>query len=167
MIVGDSTLKILTYGLPDFEKEHARFIVSKKYGFKFFAVAGCLVSERLIDSIESQNKIVFAAMENKFGKQWYSKFNAEVEEVFKIEERIRGVVWKKPFMIFRQKELEKEGNGLFLIINPMSHKNLYEVKAYGWGTWNGTNAQIIYYRLIVDLTKNKVIQVNEKQEKFY
>jgi hypothetical protein len=72
-------LKWLLTGLPnDHSKEN---FVAKLYGFQFEDVGGCVVSEKLRDSINLINRKTNDSLRKKFGKYWRINFEAWVKYV--------------------------------------------------------------------------------------
>lgn len=132
----DTTLRILVYGLPDFERQNAEGLIAKKYGFMFCGVAGCDVSEELEDSVKKENKPVYALLEQKYGSGFWKRFRAEVEEEYQTEKEVEKLLWQQPYLKQKDAELANEGNGLHFDMDWTPKKGVYAVIAYGWG--NGT-----------------------------
>ncbi len=51
--------------------------ITEKYGFKVKRVAGCEVTKKLIDSVNSNNKKVMDYMNKKQGENWLKNFEKE------------------------------------------------------------------------------------------
>ncbi|RYZ98527.1 MAG: hypothetical protein EOP47_19155 [Sphingobacteriaceae bacterium] len=52
----DTSLRILTYGMPiSGPSAMANRDVAKKFGFSYYPVAGCVVTEQLLDSVKREN----------------------------------------------------------------------------------------------------------------
>lgn len=79
----DTVLRMLTYGLPDFEQERAMNTVAAGFGFCYYRVAGCVASQRLIDSVEKQNAITWNKVAQQFGKDWEEHFAILVDTMYK------------------------------------------------------------------------------------
>ena len=75
----------LTYGLPDFNTQAARDSVGKKWGISFYAVAGCIVTNELVDSVRIHNLKISKLVSAKFGNDWQQKFEQEVKEYSKCD----------------------------------------------------------------------------------
>ena len=95
----DKKLTILTYGLPNFDREQAEMVVATLYGFKFKAAAGCLVSDAIVDSIAVENYITEGILAQKYGKEWKLGFYAKVDSILQKENR---------FILKEQKGLKKD-----------------------------------------------------------
>jgi hypothetical protein len=156
---------ILVYGLPNFERQNAEGVIAKKYGIRFYAVAGCVVTRGLEDSVEKENKPAYTAIEKKYGKDFWKKFNREVDEEFVKEENVKEILGKQQYINSKQRELEKEGNGLSYIMNPKG-SGIYDIIAYGWGKVKEENKLVIYYRLLVYTDDRSVKMINNKIESF-
>jgi hypothetical protein len=74
-------LRLLTYGEPpDLEGRNAENVIADKWGIEYYSVAGCNVTQELIDRVDKHNKEVEVLIESKFGKSWQSSFDKEVKE---------------------------------------------------------------------------------------
>lgn len=77
----NATFRLLRSGIPQEAKfENALKMIGKKWGIEYYWVAGCIVSDKLADSIEKNNSEVLKQIELKFGKDWYTKFHQEIEQ---------------------------------------------------------------------------------------
>jgi len=90
----DSTLRLLTYGLPHFEMQNAENVVATRYGFHYYGVAGCDVNQELEDSVEKVNAPVYAYLEKRHGKGWYDKFTKDVEKEFLVQKEVLDLLEK-------------------------------------------------------------------------
>jgi hypothetical protein len=162
----DSVLRILVYGLPNFERQNSEALVAHKYGFRFFGAAGCVVTKEFEDSVERENKPVYALIEKKHGKGFWKRFNSEVDEEFKKQQDVEKLLWSQPYLKKKDEEMQKEDNGLDYWLEWTKDKNIYNVKAYGWGKDKGGSRLMVFYKLKVDLGKRKVVLVSDKQEPF-
>jgi hypothetical protein len=165
--ITDTSLKILTYGLPSREGTRAMNTVAKQYGFHYYAVAGCIISKSLLDSVNRENKKVYEILEKRFGNNWRSTFAEQVDSMEQLQMNVEELVKKQDYIIAKQKELKKDGNGLDYKIQPTDKQNIFFVKAYGWGMWNGKTELLVYYTLTVDLSRKLVIKSSEDVEKLY
>jgi len=163
-IRNDTTPTILTYGFRIMELERARNVVAQKYGFRFFTVAGCIVTQQLMDSINKENDATYAILEKQLGKNWEKRFDNEVEKVKKIQYRIEALAMKEAYIIARQQELAKHNNNLYFLITPLPNSREWEVKAYGWETEEYTE-QMIFYKMKADLRRKKIELLSSKVEK--
>lgn len=81
---------LLRYGLQKVWQQNAEHTVSDRWGIKYYTVAGCIVSKKIIDSVAMHNRIMEKKIASKYGKRWNKKFNKEVNLEYKKEKnRIR------------------------------------------------------------------------------
>jgi hypothetical protein len=146
------------------ELERARDVVAKKYGFRFFAVAGCMVSRQLMDSVEKENAATYAILEKRLGKDWEKRFDKEVKRVKEIQYRIEALAMKETYIIAKQEELAEHNNSLYFLITPLPDSREWEVKAYGWETGAYTE-KLIFYKMKADLRRKKIVLLSSEVEK--
>ncbi|HVY75298.1 MAG TPA: hypothetical protein VG890_10735 [Puia sp.] len=139
--------------------------VAKNYGFLYYGVTGCIISQKLLDSVNKENKRVYEILEQRFGKNWKLAFAKKVDTMENLQEQVEELVKKEPYIVDEEKKLEKEGDGLDHLINPITEQNIFEVKAYGWGQWKGETELLVYYKLTVDLRKKTVTKNSDITEK--
>lgn len=152
----NNKLRLLTYGEPpNMERQIAENVIADKWGIEYFRVAGCVVTQELIDSVARHNKEVEAFIENKYGKSWQTTFDKEVEEEL-IKQRIASsLLDKENIIISKRNELEKEGNGLHYHFHPIN-KSEYKVSSTGWGQINGKDEYVSYFRYLVNIENKEV-----------
>ncbi len=148
--------RLLTYGLPNFGMQNAEYVVAEKWGIEYYAVAGCVVSQELIDSVEKHNDAVEPLIKKKYGEDWYKKFQKEVEAEYEIEQKVIALLDQLDYIVKKKQELDKEGNGLDYTMSPVKKTSKYEVSVSGWGILNGQPEWVSYYRLLVDHQKKTV-----------
>lgn len=149
----DTTLKMLTYGLPDMRRHRDMNAVAKKYGFKFVHVAGCVVPKTLLDSIHTENDKINLILQSKFGKKWEDGFWAEVDTMQSLQMEVEKIVKQEKYIITKEKELDKDGYGLYYDIDPATEKNTFLVDAYSWLA--DTN-RITFYKMSVNYKRRSV-----------
>lgn len=157
----DTTLTLLTYGEPYRERDRAEDVVAKKYGFKILAVAGCVVSEDLIDSVDRVNKRVNKLLDQRLGPNWRPGYEKEVDTMMEWQLQVEALVKKQPYITATEKEMQ----GLSYFIDPIEQPNTFFVKAYGWGKGDSEYVLYSYYKLTVDLAKQVVIKNSDTLEK--
>ncbi len=79
MIHEDGYYRILSFGLPNFDVVEAEDGIADKWKIKHVSVAGCVVTEKLMDSIKTQNQKTFAAIEKKYGQNWRQKYDKDID----------------------------------------------------------------------------------------
>jgi hypothetical protein len=155
------TLVFLTYGMPDFDRQNAEYIIAKRWRMKYYRVADCMVTTQLQDSVEKHNKAIDSIAIRLFGKNWQHKFENEVNAEFEIEQKIIKLLSALPYVRSKNEELEKEGNGLHFITTPANKIGLNNVSIEGWGKVHGRDKWVSYYRLSVNLSNksNKYVKL--------
>ena len=62
---------IRTYGLPSWDDyDKICDSISKKWNIFYRAVAGCVVTDQFVDSIEHLNDITYQRLEEQYGQNW-------------------------------------------------------------------------------------------------
>jgi hypothetical protein len=163
----DTTLKFLTYGLPDREQQRAMNVVAKCYGFHYYPVGNCVIPQSLADSVSKENQKVNDILEQRFGKRWRLTFAAQVDTMQKLQHEVEKLVKKERYIVKKEEELNKEDDGLEFLIDPTDRKNIFTVKVYGWGKLNGQNELMIYYKLTVDLDTKTITKNSSTAERLY
>lgn len=156
------TFWLLIYGLPNFERQNSENVIAQKWGIDFFSIAGCVVSKELEDSVEQQNRKVKPLIEKKFGKDWYKRFDKEVDAEFEIEKKVSVLIDGLNYIEKKQGEMEKEGNGLHYIMTPVANTTKYNVSVQGWGKWKGEEEWLTYYKLLIDYKTATVKLLSDK-----
>ncbi|GAA4334822.1 hypothetical protein GCM10023149_42380 [Mucilaginibacter gynuensis] len=164
----DTSLTILTYGLPGpRDLRNAEEITANRWGISYKSVAGCIVSQSLRDSVKEHNSDVYERIEKKFGKNWRSKFETNVNSELIIVNRITTFLNKENTNIKKRLELEKESNGLHYTIRPMKNDTIYEALATGWGEINGKSEYVMYYKYAVNIKTSSVKMVSDTVRRLY
>lgn len=158
----DTTYRILTYGLPRFEYQNATAIIGEKWGIQHFAVAGCIVTRELLDSVKQENERTLAAIAVRFGPDWEKRFDDEVEREYQRERTIVSKIEALPYIQAKQEAMKAEGNGLHYWIRPIPDGD--EVAVNGYGQWNGETEWLVLYVFKVDAS-GTVTLVNDTPRK--
>jgi hypothetical protein len=156
---------LLTYGLPNMEIQNSRYIIARKWEIKFKSVAGCIVTEELVDSVNTINERVNKNIENKYGKNWNDKFEKEIAEEFEKEKVVTAILDKVDFIKKKNDQMELEGNGLQYYMTPIENTTDYSVSVEGWGTIDNKDAWVSYYRMTVNYETKKYKLLSDKIEK--
>ncbi|MEO8405928.1 MAG: hypothetical protein ABI480_15080 [Chitinophagaceae bacterium] len=153
---------LLTYGLPDFDRQNSTNVVADKWGIRFRTVAGCIVTQELENMVEEQNRSVEPLIAKKYGKDWKDKFYKEVEAEFEIEKKVTALVDSISYIKQKQTDMEKQGNGLHYIMSPDADADRYNVWVQGWGEWKGKDKWVTYYTFLVDYQTKSVNLLSDK-----
>lgn len=161
----DPTLRMLYYGLTSMEDVRAMNAVARKYGFTYYAAAGCVVSASLVDSIHRENAATSRILAARFGKDWRKQFDADVKATKALYWKIEKLVKKEPYIIEKNRQQQTRDHYLGYLIEPLTAGGEYEVKAYTFDVSDEGVAKIIWYKMKVDLTNNKVSLLSSKAER--
>jgi hypothetical protein len=153
---------LLTYGLPDFDRQNSTNVVADKWGIRFRTVAGCTITRELENMVEKQNRLVEPLIAEKYGKDWKGKFNKDVEAEFEIEKKVIALVDTISYIERKQADMEKQGNGLHYIMSPDANADRYNVWVQGWGEWKGEDKWVVYYKLLVNYQTKSVNLMSDK-----
>jgi hypothetical protein len=157
----DSSFRLLTYGEPlDLEREVASSVVGSKWGISHYSVAGCVISDQLVDSVEKHNEIIGKRLSKAYGANWQAGFDKEVAEELRKEKIASSLLREDPRIIIKQRALEKEGNGLHFFYEPLGH-NTYLTDVRGWGKFNNKTAMLSYYKYLVDIKRESVTLLSD------
>src|SRR4030095_2535238 len=149
--INKKPLQIWTVGLPDYARQEIMDRIAEKYGFEFFAVAGCEVTKDMIENVKQHNDEVKATLAREHGEGWWDKFQKEVNDILSARFNAEKLVRSQDAVIKKTKELnsiqkalqlysEDKGNGKFLI-RVLGLEN---------------NEEVVYYSYEVDLKSNTV-----------
>jgi len=159
----DNDYTLLTYGLPNMERQNSRNVIAEKWEIKFKSVAGCMVSEELVDSVKTINDRVDKNLEKKYGKYWNEKFEKEIDEEYEREKQITAILDKVDFIRKRDEQMGKEGNGLDYYMTPIKNSPTdYDVSVEGWSTIKNKDMWVSYYRMRVNCKTKKYKLLEDK-----
>ena len=143
--------RMLTYGLQDDTRRNASSIIEEKWRIEFYAVAGCIVTEEVQDSVKRENEKTYKLIEAAYGKNWEEKFDAEIETEYKIEAQIDSLVKGQPYI--RDKEIINPFPGAPFPMYPSDKTGNYIVTVNTYNReWKGQKL----YKLKVNYKKNLV-----------
>jgi len=151
--INKKPLQIWTVGLPNYARQAVLDRVAEKYGFEFFAVAGCEVTKDMVANVKQHNDEVKATLAREHGEGWWDKFQKEVNEILSARLDAEKLVRSQEAVINKTRELnsiekevllyaEEKGNGKFLI-RVLGLEN---------------NEEVVYYSYEVDL-KSKTVEL--------
>ena len=108
-------------------------IVGKKWGIEVYPVAGCMVSQNLIDSVKIENKKLWSNLDKIIGPESEEKFHSECEivsnrmyesrEIYASEKTIKiklDQIKQTSDYYGELESISEDGNEYFWIINSMS-----------------------------------------------
>lgn len=143
--------KILTYGLQDDTRRNPTDLIQRKWKIKIESVAGCIIAEELEDSVKKENDKTYILIEKAFGKDWEKRFDAEVEDEYRIEAIIDSLVRKQTYI--DNKEIVNPFPGSPFPMYPIDDEGNYIVTV---STYNRQLEEQKLYRLSVNYKKNTI-----------
>ena len=161
----DTTLILLTYGLPYFDRQNSENVICRKWGIRFYPVAGCVVTEDLVDSVKTNNEKINKLIERKYGTNWRDRFEKEVDEEFEKEKIVTQILDKVDFIKKKDDQMDLEGNGLHYNMTPIENSSDYNVSVEGWGKIDNKDIWVSYYRMTVNYKTEKYKLLDSKIEK--
>lgn len=141
--------------------------MANSYGFDFY-LFGCNVTSDIINGTEYYNKTMINHLESKFGIGWWSKFQTQLDNIYKINstdlaiEKVVDLVAEQQIVKDQIKLIDSLSKGqrhisLIPILDD-STKNIYLVKV---SEDNGLN-YINYYIFLVDANSMKILNSDGK-----
>lgn len=80
MVHEDGYYRFLTYGFPNVERDKLKDLISSQWKIKYESVAGCTVTQKLMDSVRAENEKTDLALQKKYGKNWKEKYENDIQE---------------------------------------------------------------------------------------
>lgn len=74
------------------EKDNTRNEVSRKMGFKFKSVGGCVVDDSLTRAVTFNNRITDSILSTKMGRNWQKIFEARVDSLYTVDTTCINIV---------------------------------------------------------------------------
>lgn len=155
----DTLIKVLSYGYPSmyaFQQDK----VAHKYGFRFITVADCEVTDKLVDSVATINKIAYLKIEKLNGKDWNERYERDILTEFTRDSTIIAKIEKLDFIKDKDRELEKWGNGLDFFVDSSLGQDIYRVNVLGY--LDSTPELVSYFRIFYSYIRLDTISVNKK-----
>jgi len=155
---------LLIYGMPNGGiYPNAKHIVAEKWGIQFIRVGDCVVSKALRDSASAHNLIANKNIEEKFGKEWRTEFDKQVDKEYKRQNKVTRIVNSDDLIKKKQNEMRYK-DGLEYELQPIDGTTEYYVWINGWGKLNDVDDYISYYKLKVNYKTKKVLLVSDVLE---
>lgn len=140
----------LTYGFPDLERVEVEQAIAGKWGFAFYTVGESVIDQALIDSVARINNAANKRMEARYGNNWRSRYQQEVDAVFATPERAQELVNQQLYIWRKEQELKRNNDSLHYAWATTERKGVYKVIV------SGSLKNTIFYKLLVDYPKYKV-----------
>ncbi|SEW50451.1 hypothetical protein [Chitinophaga arvensicola] len=143
-------ISFLTYSLPDFDRTPIEQAVARKWGFTFYTIGDCLVNQSLIDSVCKVNDAADKKMMARYGSNWRSRYEEEVDMLYATPERAQLLVNQQLYIWQKEQELKSSNDSLRFAWSNTAKPGVYEVVV------SGSVKNTIFYKLLVEYPKYKV-----------
>ena len=161
----EGKLTYLTYGLPMADDYQEAKIAYFKYNLQFIGVAGCMVSDRLVDSLQNHNKVVRKLMNERFGYKWYDSLREQTKREYAFDSSLISLVTEFDYVRERQQKLTEDGNALQFTVDPNLGATIRKISACGYADTSSKWMQ--YFLFNVDYKTRKVLAVNREPKVLY
>ncbi|MGO4294895.1 hypothetical protein [Chitinophaga sp. RAB17] len=143
-------IRLLTYGLPYFERIPFEEQVAAKWGIELYAIGGCVIEQQLMDSAKRVNEVAEKKIIGRYGKNWRERFNKEIDALFATPERAADLVNSQDYIRQQEQGLRASGDSLHYTWSTTRKKGVYHVLV------SGSVKNTIFYKLLVDYPQSKV-----------
>lgn len=148
---------ILGYGLPNMLNIEGRNGIAEKWKIKYVDVAGCEVDQKLMDSVNTENKKTFAKLENRYGKDWKVRYDKNVEDFMINKVDVMGILITNKLFRSKLRDYNIEIDNVDKEVKELNDQGLYEVVV--------VNNNLKYenkecFRVKVDIKKRTVNLIN-------
>lgn len=147
----------LSYGLPDFRNQHIRERVDEKWNIKRIAVAGCVVTNELKDSVEIENNKTDLALQHKYGKGWQAKYEKDFQDLLSKEVDVMDVLISNKSLRTNLDKCKIPIDEIERTIRPTTNSDVYTVDIFDY-----ENPDKICFRMEVDIKKRTIKNINIK-----
>jgi len=128
----DTLVRLLAWGLPNFNTIATESEIAGKWGFYYDVVGNCTVSQEEIDSFNAYNKIAEKALIAKHGKRWELRYNKDLEDALATPEQSCMFLQVQPALHNLSDSLSGRGDTLFYHFTPTRKRGVYDVDMVGW-----------------------------------
>jgi hypothetical protein len=135
----DTSLHIITTGIPDLEAITQMNFLAKEYGFKYYPI-GCVVTTLKMDSIHKVNDSAYRILEERFGKRWKRNFDLRRDTINRVRQAARSAL---------NLQISNDEKYYYYLVMPDSLKNKYQIKVYSTDSLNGKWELIVHYRMTI------------------
>ena len=156
-------LEFYTFGFANVGANPSRARVARRWGISYRSIAGCVVSQELIDSAHAHNRAVEAELAENHGADWKLRFEREVGEAAALDSIIQRATWKNPAIAAAQKTLDRAGAALLFEPGALATDSTVEVVAYAYDQWEGQPAFVTRFTVKVDTKSAEAEIVNNNR----
>ncbi len=156
----DTTPAFLLSGLRDMSEVDLRNFVSARFGFHYKYVGGCVITKQLKDSIDRNNALIYKMIVAKNGNYWKVLYSAQLDAYRIIQSAIEKLLYESSELQQKNNSLFKDGGQVFYYLIPGNIGNELSVNAYRIIKVGSRVAKEIFYTIILDLKRNRIISIN-------
>lgn len=157
-------LEIYTTGLPAIEEGEVANIVARKYGFRYHAIAGCVVNEEISAKKYFNNRNVYPRLECMWGFNWRKEFNRQVDSAIEIHNAIEHLVNDETYIRKANDKFYKNGYSFDYHLTSTTDSSVFIVDVYIPPLSKDDNMCLIYYKLKVNI-QQKMVEILSNQKK--
>lgn len=124
--------KILTYGLPNTERQILSDGISEKWKILQVDVAGCEVTQKLMDSVAAENSRTYANLESKYGRDWKERYERDLQDFAMKRVDVMDVLITNKIFRDKLKQCNIEIDGVDKDIIQSRTPGIYEAAVYSF-----------------------------------
>ncbi|MFT3748621.1 MAG: hypothetical protein QM768_09905 [Agriterribacter sp.] len=160
---GPPLLEIYTTGLPAIEHGTVANIIARRYGFRYRAIAGCVVTKEVSDRKYLNNRSVYSKLDSIWGYNWRDKFDMQVDSAIEINNKIEWLVNDEAYIRKANETFYKHGYCFSYHISAAINSMDFFVDVYIPPISKTDSTCLIYYKLKVDIQHKAVVILNAKK----
>ena len=135
---------------------------AEKYDIEILGVAGCMVTHKLVDSVETVNKSLWKKMDSIYGFDSKKEYSKNVDFEFSQIQKASEIIENKRDIKKLLRIIKRENEDSYISLDTKINENVYSWKIYSLNEekypekmWNAE------YNVTVDLNKMeyKIIQI--------
>lgn len=160
-------MEIYTTGLPSIEHGKVANTVARKYGFRYRAIAGCVITNEVAEKKYRNNKLVYSILKIKWGDSWRERFNIEVDSAIKVHHKIDSLLENEKYVSEANKRFYNYGYSFSYHITPTLNHTVFLVSVYAPPINLTDSTCTIYYKTKVDIQQQKVEMLSSQKERIH
>ena len=138
----------------NFQRIKAMEFAAEKYNIEILSVAGCTVTHKLVDSVETVHKSLWKKMDSIYGVDSKKQYDKNVDLEFSQIQKASGIIENKRDIKKLLRITKRENEDSYISLDTKISDNLYSWKIYSLNEekypvkmWNAE------YNITVDLNK--------------
>ncbi|NNV54180.1 FEKKY domain-containing protein [Limnovirga soli] len=152
----DTSLQIVTTGIPDLEAITQMNFLAKRYGFRYYPI-GCVVTTSKMDSIFKVNNAVYKILEARFGKGWKTNLYSQLDTANQVRQQADSII--------NSKTRDDEKPYFYYLVIPDLTKNKFQVKVYSTDFLNNKSELMVHYIMRITLGQEVKVDISKTFEK--